>query len=78
MAPLDSIQKFLRGRPSGQPGELPGKILLQRLPPPLRPLQECRVNVFRNATYEKVCHAFIMIALLKSTDRLVSRKVEAL
>ena len=62
MAPLDSIEEFLRGRSGGQACELPGEILLQGLSLPLGPLLECRVNVFGNITYKKVCHAYIMIA----------------
>lgn len=62
MAPFDSIEEFLRCRPGGQACELSGKILLQRLSLPLGPLLERRVNVFGNVAYEKVCHAFIMIA----------------
>jgi hypothetical protein len=61
---LDPVQDLLDAWPFGQPPQLSGQELLQRLPAALGPALQGSMDVIWKVTYEHVRHAFIMQALV--------------
>jgi hypothetical protein len=59
---LDPVQDFLRIGPPGQPTQLSGQELLQRLPAVLGAALQGRVHIIGQIADEQVRHAYIMQA----------------
>ncbi len=62
----DPIEDLVEARAFGQTGKLPGKVLLQRLSPVIRPPLQLTVDVVREISYKNIRHAYIMLSLVPS------------